>query len=620
MNAEYQGTILIVDDEPANLSVLFELLGQAGYRLLAAEDGQGAVRSVEKSRPDLVLLDIKLPDMDGFEVYRQLQERDLTDGLIVIFLSVLDDVESILRGFDLNAVDYITKPFNPPEVVARVQKHLLLQTMRNRLAAQSQELQQEITERKRAEAEQAATMQLMQTTLDGMADPVVLIGTDFRVLWANQAMRATYGEFERQVPLFCYQFTHGRTEPCDPATCTCSLNEVRRELQPVTVTHEHIQKDGVKQVLEISAAPLFDDQGNLTGIVEAIRDISDRKKIEAALQKSERSLRKALEVSKVGHYEWDLVANTTHWSAGLYRIFGLEPEAFTPTVENFAELVHTADVHLLSAENVAQTTQKAEHELEFRIIHQTTGETHWVHLWGETSFSAAGHPQAVIGIIQDISDRKRAEAAFIRLTTFEERQRLARDLHDSMTQSINSLVLIAENALHLHQEERYDPMASSLQSLVAAAQHSLSEMRLLLFELNLAPDDQINLFEILATRLKTVEESLGVQTELQIDDLEHLSQQIKEEIFFIAFEALNNSLKHSQADQVRVSLRANIHEIELEIWDNGRGFDREQVGEGGMGLPNMTRRATRIGGELKIDTQPGAGTSVKFSFAPEKKR
>ncbi|MFQ5407248.1 MAG: PAS domain S-box protein [Anaerolineales bacterium] len=152
MNQEQKGTVLVVDDEAANLGVLFEFLRQADYKVLVAEDGADALEVVNRSQPDIILLDVKMPDMDGFELYRRMKEIGLTADTPVIFLSVLTETMDKVRALDMNAVDYITKPFEPLEVVARVEKHLTLHNLRQRLQEQNAQLQQEIAERGRAEA------------------------------------------------------------------------------------------------------------------------------------------------------------------------------------------------------------------------------------------------------------------------------------------------------------------------------------------------------------------------------------------------------------------------------------------------------------------------------------
>ena len=144
---ESQPTILIVDDTPENLSVLGELL-QPQYRVLAANSGERALRALSgKALPDLVLLDVMMPGMDGYEVLRRMQENPALSGIPVIFVTALDGTESEERGLALGAVDYITKPINIPIVLARVRAHLELKRARDRLAGQNEWLEREVERR-----------------------------------------------------------------------------------------------------------------------------------------------------------------------------------------------------------------------------------------------------------------------------------------------------------------------------------------------------------------------------------------------------------------------------------------------------------------------------------------
>ena len=125
--------VLLVDDNTANLQVLRENLDGLGYKLLIAKSGQSALEIVRKARPDLVLLDIMMPEMDGYEVCRRLKSAEETRHIPVIFLTAMADAEDEAKGLALGAVDYITKPINPDLVRARVRNHLELKRHRDHL-------------------------------------------------------------------------------------------------------------------------------------------------------------------------------------------------------------------------------------------------------------------------------------------------------------------------------------------------------------------------------------------------------------------------------------------------------------------------------------------------------
>ncbi len=126
-------TILIVDDTPANLSVLVDTLSEAGYQLMVAEDGEDAVAQTARSKPDLVLLDVMMPGMDGFETCERLKAKPGTDKIPVIFMTALTDTAEKVRAFSAGAVDYITKPIQHEEALARISTHLTIRRLRREL-------------------------------------------------------------------------------------------------------------------------------------------------------------------------------------------------------------------------------------------------------------------------------------------------------------------------------------------------------------------------------------------------------------------------------------------------------------------------------------------------------
>lgn len=129
--------ILIVDDTLKNIQVLGTILKQQGYKICVAQSGLKAIETAEKLRPDLILLDIMMPEMDGFEVCKRLKSSEKTSYIPVIFLSARDSDEDIMSGFQLGAVDYICKPFNSGELLQRVYTHVELKKSREELEKQN---------------------------------------------------------------------------------------------------------------------------------------------------------------------------------------------------------------------------------------------------------------------------------------------------------------------------------------------------------------------------------------------------------------------------------------------------------------------------------------------------
>jgi PAS domain S-box-containing protein len=176
--------ILLVDDNPANLSVVMDYLAGQGFQIMVARDGEAGLRLAQQDRPDLILLDVRLPGIDGFEVCRRLKADERTQEIPVIFMTVAAKMEDKVRGFEVGGVDYITKPFQQEEVLARVTAHLRLRELTRQLeetneslerrveertaalSQANQELQAEIAERKRAEAALLYSEERLRLTME----------------------------------------------------------------------------------------------------------------------------------------------------------------------------------------------------------------------------------------------------------------------------------------------------------------------------------------------------------------------------------------------------------------------------------------------------------------------
>ncbi|MDM8521849.1 diguanylate cyclase [Desulfococcaceae bacterium HSG8] len=164
--------ILIVDDAPINMEVVSNILQDEGYHLSFAENGTSALNQIRDEHFDLILLDIIMPGINGFEVCRRLRENPDTRYMPVLFLTSISDTESVVEGFEVGAMDYVTKPFNETELLARVKTHLELNRSREKLRKINTRLYKEIAERKQAERRyremyENAVQGMFQSTLSG---------------------------------------------------------------------------------------------------------------------------------------------------------------------------------------------------------------------------------------------------------------------------------------------------------------------------------------------------------------------------------------------------------------------------------------------------------------------
>ena len=198
------------------------------------------------------------------------------------------------------------------------------------------------------------------------------------------------------------------------------------------------------------------------------------------------------------------------------------------------------------------------------------------------------------------------------LAVLDERQKLARDLHDSVTQSIYAVTLYAEASVRLLSESKVSKAIENLAEIRDTALAALREMRLLVFELRPHFLEEEGLVPTLQARLAAVEERVGILTTFECEGIGLLPDKLEEGFYGIAIEALNNALKHSNADRISVSLRQSGSDVVLEIEDNGRGFDLDTgKKKGGLGLRGMEERAAQLNGRLLVTARQGHGTSVR---------
>lgn len=173
-----QGAILIVDDTLTNLEVLFDCLTQAGFRILVAENGESAIQKARYASPDLILLDILMPGLDGFETCRRLKADEATADIPIIFMTALTETINKVEGFSLGAVDYITKPFQQEEVLARVQTHLRLQQL-------THQLQEQMTREQLARAEAEVERNRATHILESITDAFFTLDRNWHFTYLN---------------------------------------------------------------------------------------------------------------------------------------------------------------------------------------------------------------------------------------------------------------------------------------------------------------------------------------------------------------------------------------------------------------------------------------------------
>jgi len=285
-------SILIVDDQPANLRVLSKMLEGRNYKVKKASDGESAIRAAQSQPPDLILLDILMPNMDGYEVCKIIKSDDKTKDIPVIFISALSDVFDKIKAFEIGGIDYVTKPFQEEEVLARITSQLTIQTQRKLLAKERellekehQLLRKEIRQRKEAEAilyqSRALISSILNASLDGIAALEAVRDTktgkiiDFRCIVVNPVTAQIFNSQPEDLTgkLIFKKFIN-KIKP-ELFTAFIQVVETGKSLeQDIKYNHKNEQK-----WFHYIAVKLGD------GFSVTVRDITVRKKLELKLSK-----------------------------------------------------------------------------------------------------------------------------------------------------------------------------------------------------------------------------------------------------------------------------------------------------------------------------------------------
>jgi PAS domain S-box-containing protein len=376
--------------------------------------------------------------------------------------------------------------------------------------------------------------------------------------------------------------------------------------------------------ISVENALLYD---NLSQLVEERtahlqNEIEERKQAEVALQESEKKYRDLVEKISDVIYTVDAEGVITYLNPAIELLIGLPPEQVVG--QPFGQFIHPEDLGSIQGNVQTLLSGGAPGTAEYRLL-TASGETRWIRVTSQPVVDG-DQVTGIQGVLTDITERKRVEAQLEEAATAAERERLARELHDSVTQVLFSATLVAEV---LPQIWRRDPEKGfqSLDKLRRYTRGALAEMRTMLHELRPSAIINTPLGELLGQLTEAVTGRTGVPFKLSIEQIPSLPEDVQTNFYRIAQEALNNVVKHAQANLVTVSLNATPltpdstgasgYRVKLVIQDDGVGFVSGEIQSDRMGIGIMHERAAAIHATLSLESQLEHGTRVTLIWSNE---
>ena len=397
--------VLIVDDEPHNRELLETMLAPEGFRIHTASSGEAALALVAEQPPDLILLDVMMPGMDGYQVATHIKGNRKSANIPIIMVTALDDGQSRMFGLSAGAEDFLTKPVNRQELCMRVKNLLRLKSYADYHDHYSQVLEGEVTARAgelRYERDRA------QRYLDTAGSILMALDKRGRITLINRYACSTLGWPAEELLGLDW------VETCVPRRLWGAIRDKFQALvggdlpiydSPVVTRH------GVERLIEWHNTIVHDETGAVTGTLSSGTDITERTAATHALQAAEERTRFALDAANVGIWEMDCATNTVRLSMHAESQYGLPPGTFSGSFEKFIELVHPDDRNAM-ADTVSAAMRSG---ADFSSTHRARwadGTVRWISGTGRFLLTEQGDAMRGMGISQDVTDSRRLQEQY----------------------------------------------------------------------------------------------------------------------------------------------------------------------------------------------------------------
>jgi two-component system sensor histidine kinase/response regulator len=638
--SDRQARVLIVDDEPHNRQLLQVMLGPEGMILLTADSGRAALAMVASEAPDLILLDVMMPDLDGYEVAAILKADPFTRKIPVIMITALDDREARMRGLTAGAEDFLTKPVDRAELCARARNLLRLKAYGDHYDNYSQILAGEVAART---AELQYERDRAQRYLDTAGVMLIALDLAGRVTTANRFACAKLGWSEEE--LVGRSWFDCCLAPQAQADVRAKFDTLLRgELS--TSVNTIRTRFGEERLIEWRSTVLRDEAGQVVGTFSSGGDITEQHQAVEALREAEERMRFALSNADIGIWDMDYVSGTIRWSPILEAQYGLAPGTFGGTIAAFLECVHPDD-----REHVATTVADAARRGgDFTVQNRSSpagGTVRWLRGIGRFELED-GRPVRCVGISQDVTERKQGEAAMVTARDAAEAANRAKseflanmshEIRTPMNGVIGMTNLVLDSELTPEQRDHLGIVKVSADALLAVLNDILDFSKIEAGKLRLDPIDfvprdaigdtaQAMAFKAHQQGLELVVDVDAAVPSLLTGDAGRLRQilvnllgnAIKfthqgEVVLRVTREAadLPAVLLHFAVSDTGIGIPLQHQKSVFEAFNQADGSMTRTYGGTGLGLTISSQLVALMGGRIWVESLPGIGTTFHFT-------
>ena len=663
--------ILIVDDDVTMRLLMYEALSEDGYKIYEVDNGPAAIEAIKASEPDMVLLDVKMPGMSGFEVCSEIRRLTGDTKISVVMVTGLDDSASIEKAFQLGATAFISKPINWDTFPYRIQ--YLLKARNAIVALKQREVSLQHTERISRVLTQSKNKEtLLKGILHEMLDIfsadrafiITSLDNEYKKLdVVSEALRGNCiniddsdGTLAEDIGKENLHWSNTNEYPLvssrdyeSPSSGFISKGQVHHQMLKALHVHNDHSWFLILHRCANTRPWSTSEQETLYISCLRLRGVLSRYLLTEKLHHSEYLLRQAQRIGHIGNWRWNAKTGQLSWSDELYQIYGYEPGSFIPSYDHFYHAVTEDDYERLKQFKQTVFSSENTHSIEHRII-LPDGKTRWVYQQAAGTLDNAGNLTEVNGIVQDITERMKKQAQ----EAHNHKMEAIGQLTSGVAHDFGNLMTIAKGNLELLNEslvEHYDISDADIEILddaYSAVQDSVALTRQLLAfsrKKSLA-QEYLNVKKAIKKFGKLFKNSLGDNIELNIKSEKGLPDILVDATSFES--SLLNILinaRNAMPDGGQITIRSELilappeqsslntdkdatdQLVCISIKDTGIGMTDEvrqhatepffttSKNEGtGLGLSMVYGFMRQSRGELVIGSTPGEGTCLKMLF------